>query len=43
MNQIQVPADLGRIPQKIDCGEGFFNFTADQYPINNQYKESIRK
>ena len=31
MNQIQVPADLGRIPRKIDCGEGFFNFTADQW------------
>src|SRR5204863_546950 len=31
MNQIQVPADLGRIPQKIDRGEGFINFTADQW------------
>lgn len=31
MNQIQVPADLGRIPRKIDCGEGFSNFTADQW------------
>src|SRR6266496_6302735 len=31
MNQIQVPADLGRIPRKIDCGEGFTNFTADQW------------
>src|SRR5437764_11882823 len=31
MNQIQVAADLGRIPQKIDRGEGFTNFTADQW------------
>jgi hypothetical protein len=31
MNQVQVPADLGRIPRKIDCGEGFSNFTADQW------------
>ena len=30
MNQIQVLADLGRIPRKIDRGEGFINFTADQ-------------
>ena|SRR5437868_2981117 len=31
MNQIQIPANLGRIPQKIDCKEGFSNFTADQW------------
>ena len=31
MNQIQVPADLGRIPRKIDRGEDFINFTADQW------------
>jgi hypothetical protein len=31
MNQFQVPADLSRIPRKIDCGEGFSNFTADQW------------
>jgi hypothetical protein len=31
MNQFHVPADLGRIPRKIDCGEGFSNFTADQW------------
>ena len=31
MNQIQVLADLGRIPRKIDCEEGFTNFTADQW------------
>ena len=30
INRIQVPADLGRIPGKIDCGEGVSNFTADQ-------------
>ena len=29
MNKFQVPADLGRIPGKIHCGEGFSNFTAD--------------
>ena len=29
MNKFQVPADLGRIPGKIYCGEGFSNFTAD--------------
>src|SRR6185295_16915019 len=29
MNQIQVPANLGRTPRKIDRGEGFTNFTAD--------------
>jgi hypothetical protein len=31
MNRFQVPADLGRIPRKIDIGEGFSNFTADQW------------
>ncbi|GET56027.1 hypothetical protein GLOIN_2v1883106 [Rhizophagus irregularis DAOM 181602=DAOM 197198] len=31
MNRFQVPVDLGRIPGKIDCGEGFSNFTADQW------------
>lgn len=31
MNEFQVPADLGRIPGKIHCGEGFSNFTADQW------------
>lgn len=33
MNQFQIPADLGRIPGKIYCGEGFSNFTADQWRI----------
>jgi len=31
MNEFQIPADLGRIPGKIKCGEGFSNFTADQW------------
>ncbi|CAB4439471.1 unnamed protein product [Rhizophagus irregularis] len=31
MNRFQVPVNLGRIPGKIDCGEGFSNFTADQW------------
>ena len=31
MNEIHVPTDLGQIPGKIDCGEGFTNFTADQW------------
>ena len=30
MNEFRVPSDLGRIPGKINCGEGFSNFTADQ-------------
>jgi hypothetical protein len=33
MNQFQVPADIGRIPGKVECGEGFSNFTADQWRI----------
>ena len=39
MNQIQVPADLGRIPRKIDRGEGFTTFTADQWRIFSQYMQ----
>jgi Transposase family tnp2 len=31
MNQFQVPSDLGRISRKVDCGEGFSHFTADQW------------
>ena len=31
MNEFQIPADLGRIPGKIKCGEGFSNFMADQW------------
>ncbi|RHZ87615.1 hypothetical protein Glove_33g60 [Diversispora epigaea] len=33
MNEFQVPADLGRIPGKIYCDEGFSNFTVDQWRI----------
>ena len=29
MKQFQVPADMDRIPGKVECGEGFVNFTAD--------------
>src|ERR1051325_9500163 len=31
MDRFQVPSDIGRIPNKIDCGEGFSNFTTDQW------------
>ncbi len=31
MNEFQVPADLGRIPGKVNIGEYFSNFTADQW------------
>ena len=31
INQIQVLADLGQIPGKINCREGFSNFIADQW------------
>jgi len=31
MNQFRVPSDIGRILRKIDIGEGFSNFTADQW------------
>ena len=31
MSEIQVPSDIGRIPRKVDCGEGFANFTADEW------------
>jgi ssDNA-binding Zn-finger/Zn-ribbon topoisomerase 1 len=31
MNEFKVPSDLGRIPGKVHCGEGFANFTADQW------------
>ncbi len=33
MDEFQVPADLGRIPGKVDIGEYFSNFTADQWRI----------
>src|ERR1700722_18168413 len=31
MEKFQVPADLGRIPGKIYCGEGFSGYTADKW------------
>ncbi|GET63382.1 hypothetical protein GLOIN_2v1786147 [Rhizophagus irregularis DAOM 181602=DAOM 197198] len=33
MDEFKVPADLGRIPGKVNCGDGFSNFTADQWQI----------
>jgi hypothetical protein len=33
MNEFQIPSDLGRIPGNIHAGEGFSNFTADQWRI----------
>ncbi|RHZ48249.1 hypothetical protein Glove_554g9 [Diversispora epigaea] len=33
MNKFQVPANLGRIPEKIYCGKSFSNFTANQWRI----------
>jgi hypothetical protein len=33
MDEFQVPSNLDRIPEKIHCGEGFLNFTADQWQI----------
>jgi hypothetical protein len=33
MDEFKVPADLGQIPGKVDCGDGFSNFTADQWRI----------
>ena len=31
MNEFKIPSDLGRIPGKIHCGDGFSNYTADQW------------
>lgn len=31
IGRFQVPSDLGRVPRKIHAGEGFANFTADQW------------
>ena len=31
MSEIQVQSNIGRIPRKVDCGEGFANFTADEW------------
>ncbi|GET57088.1 hypothetical protein GLOIN_2v1786147 [Rhizophagus irregularis DAOM 181602=DAOM 197198] len=33
MDEFKVPADLSRISGKVDCGDGFSNFTADQWRI----------
>src|SRR5579859_7733003 len=33
MDEFQVPSNLGRISGKIHCGEGFSNFTVDQWQI----------
>ena len=33
MNEFQIPSDLGRIPGKIHEGEGFSNFTANQWRV----------
>ena len=33
MNQFSIPADISWIPGKIYSGEGFLNFTADQWKI----------
>jgi hypothetical protein len=33
MDEFQIPSDLGQIPGKIHAGEGFSNFTADQWRI----------
>ncbi|PKY35106.1 hypothetical protein RhiirB3_455485 [Rhizophagus irregularis] len=33
MDKFQIPFDLGQIPGKIHCREGFSNFTADQWRI----------
>ncbi|GET61169.1 uncharacterized protein LOC107327733 [Rhizophagus irregularis DAOM 181602=DAOM 197198] len=33
IDEFQIPSDLGRIPGKIHSGEGFTNFTADQWQI----------
>ena len=33
MNEFQIPSDLGQIPGNIYAGEGFSNFTADQWRI----------
>ncbi len=33
MDEFQMSADLNRIPEKVDIGEYFSNFTADQWQI----------
>ena len=31
MQNFQIPFDIGRIPGKVNSGDGFSNFTADQW------------
>jgi hypothetical protein len=31
IEKFQIPSDIGRIPRKVNIGEGFSNFTADQW------------
>ena len=31
VNKIKMPSDIGRIPNKIATGDGFFGFTANQW------------
>lgn len=33
MDEFKVPSDLSQIPGKVDCGDSFSNFTADQWRI----------
>ena len=33
MDEFKVPSDLSWIPGKVNCGDGFSNFTADQWRI----------
>ena len=30
MEKFQVPSDIGQVSRKVNSGEGFSNFTADQ-------------
>ena len=39
MNEFKVPSDLGRIPGKIDSGEGFSNFTGTNGEYFLQYMQ----
>ncbi len=42
MNQIQVPADLGRIPRKIDRGEGLLTSQQINGEHFSQYMQQRR-
>src|SRR6266498_6108688 len=39
MDEFQVPADLGRIPRKVDIGEYFSNFTADHGEYSSRFMQ----